>query len=142
MEILTATLCDFAAEYAGKLCIQGAFDTIFARQFPSMHPQCSIALRMLIRTEDLGEHRLEIDFVDPDGKPFIPPERAPGIPFRVDALPAQSYFLTRNLVFNFQGFPVPAPGQYEIRFKIDGVTEVILPIQFLEAADPAANRPN
>lgn len=132
MEILTATLCDSAADYGGKLCVMGAFDTIFARKFPTMHPQCAIALRLMMRPEDLGEHRLQLEFVDPDGQPFIEAERAPNVPFKVESLPENSYFLTRNLVFNFQGFPVPAPGQYEIRVRIDDVTETIIPLQFID----------
>ena len=27
MDILVSTLCDFAADYQGKLCIQGGFDS-------------------------------------------------------------------------------------------------------------------
>jgi hypothetical protein len=30
MNIQLATVCDFAADYNGKLCIQGAFDTLCA----------------------------------------------------------------------------------------------------------------
>lgn len=38
MDILVSTLCDFAADYQGKLCIQGGFDSLVARQFPVVHP--------------------------------------------------------------------------------------------------------
>ncbi|MGF1530856.1 MAG: hypothetical protein ACFCU4_05805 [Puniceicoccaceae bacterium] len=137
MEILTATLCDSAADYGGKLCLMGAFDTIFARKFPTMHPQCSIVLRLMMRPEDIGDHRLQLEFVNPDGHPFIEADRSPNVPFKVEALPENSYFLTKNLIFNFQGFPVPAPGQYEIRVCIDGVTETIIPLQFIDQRELA-----
>ena len=43
MDILVSTLCDFAADYQGKLCIQGGFDSLVARQFPVVHPVCAVA---------------------------------------------------------------------------------------------------
>lgn len=46
MDIQVAVLCDYAADYQGKLCVQGAFDTLFARQFPVVHPACALALRL------------------------------------------------------------------------------------------------
>ena len=52
MELISASLCDFASDYQGKLCVLGAFDTIGAKQYPAVHPQCSVALRLLLR-EDL-----------------------------------------------------------------------------------------
>lgn len=35
MDILVSTLCDFAADYQGKLCIQGGFDSLVAPPVPS-----------------------------------------------------------------------------------------------------------
>ncbi|KAA4222263.1 hypothetical protein F3D15_24370, partial [Bacteroides ovatus] len=48
MDILVSTLCDFAADYQGKLCIQGGFDSLVARQFPVVHPVCAVALRVCL----------------------------------------------------------------------------------------------
>ena len=55
MEVLTALIADSASDYQGKLCVLGSFDTICARQYPAVHPHCSIALRLLFRTGDEGE---------------------------------------------------------------------------------------
>ena len=35
MEIQIAALCDSAADYGGKLCVIGTFDTIVAQSFPT-----------------------------------------------------------------------------------------------------------
>ena len=56
MNIQVAVLCDYAADYQGKLCVQGAFDTLFARQFPVIHPACALALRLCFEGEDSGDH--------------------------------------------------------------------------------------
>ena len=62
MDIQVAVLCDYAADYQGKLCVQGAFDTLFARQFPVIHPACALALRLCLTPEDSGDHKLGIRF--------------------------------------------------------------------------------
>ena len=71
MNIQLAIVCDFAADYQGKLCIQGAFDTLCAQTFPVVHPQCSIAVRAVFQAEDAGMHEFVIRCVDPDGKVLI-----------------------------------------------------------------------
>jgi len=73
MEIQVATLCDSAVDYGGKLSLLGAFDTIVARELPAIHPQCSVALRILFRKEEEGSHTLAVNFVNEDGKSIIPP---------------------------------------------------------------------
>ena len=45
MDIQIASLCDFAADYNGKLVVSGTFDTLVARAVPGVHPQCALALR-------------------------------------------------------------------------------------------------
>lgn len=76
MDILVSTLCDFAADYQGKLCIQGGFDSLVARQFPVVHPVCAVALRICLTPEDEGTHELGLSIVDADGTP-LDKERMP-----------------------------------------------------------------
>jgi hypothetical protein len=72
MNIQIATVCDYAADYQGKLCIQGAFDTLCAQNFPVVHPQCSIAIRVIFQPDDTGAHEFVIRCVDPEGKECLP----------------------------------------------------------------------
>ena len=109
MELISASLCDFAADYQGKLCVLGAFDTIGAKQYPAVHPQCSIAL--------------------------IPASQSPNIDFDVPPLPSEAFFLSRNFVLHFQGLPLPQPGQYEIRILIDERAISTLPLQFVQVKE-------
>ena len=132
MEILTACLCDSAADYQGKLCILGAFDTIAAPEFPCTHPHSSIAIRLLLRDEDVGDHHLEIDVVDPDGRSVIPAAKRPNILFHIAPLAPEVFFVSQNFVINFQGLPGREPGQYELRILLDGEVSRAIPFQFVQ----------
>jgi len=46
MKLELFTLCDFAADYGGKLSVVGIFDTLGAKQVPAVHPQCAVAAKM------------------------------------------------------------------------------------------------
>ena len=76
MDIQVAALCDSAADYGGKLCVLGTFDTICAAKLPVIHPQCAIALRICVRAEDEGECHFRIAFIDMDGNNVMPPFEA------------------------------------------------------------------
>jgi hypothetical protein len=96
MNIQLATVCDFAADYNGKLCIQGAFDTLCAQAFPVVHPQCSIAVRAVFMPDDAGKHEFVIRCVDPEGKECLPPMPAGlEVTFPSSFIP----FVSRNIVY-------------------------------------------
>lgn len=135
MDIQVAVLCDYAADYQGKLCIQGAFDTLFARQFPVIHPACSLALRLCLTPEDAGNHKLGISIVDEDGTP-LDKERMPIVGDLTVALPEGAAFLTRNLIMNFQGLKFEKSGNYCIDVTLDGEVLASTPLR-LVLAQPA-----
>ncbi|MBQ9094910.1 MAG: hypothetical protein IJY53_01065 [Akkermansia sp.] len=119
MDIQVAVLCDYAADYQGKLCVQGAFDTLFARQFPVIHPACALALRLCMMPEDQGDHKLGISIVDEDGV-ALDPERMPIVGDLKVALPEGVSFFTRNLIMNFQGLKFEKSGNYSVDITLDG----------------------
>lgn len=127
MEIQVAVLCDAATDYAGKLCVLGAFDTIVAPQFPVMHPQCAMALRMLFRKEEEGAHRLKIDFINEDGAAVASPVEGG---FEVK-LPVQFFFATRNLVLNLQQLQFAKAGQYAVEVRVDDRPVASIPLLVL-----------
>ena len=51
----------------------GAFDTIYAQQLPAVHPQCAVALRVTFYPGDEGTHKLNLNFVNADGRAIMPP---------------------------------------------------------------------
>ena len=62
MRLLVAALADYANIAVGdKLNLGGVFDTIWVRQFPTLHPQMFLALRLQMEYEDGGkEHTLQV----------------------------------------------------------------------------------
>src|SRR5436190_6570359 len=108
MTIQMAVLCDAAADYNGKLNILGTFDTIFSNQFPAVHPQCAVALRVAFTKMEEGKHELKLNFVDEDGKSIMPP-----IPMPIDVVvPGDATFLSRNFVVNMQQMKFESAGLF------------------------------
>jgi hypothetical protein len=131
MEVQSAMLCDSAAAYEGKLCVLGAFDTFQAQQFPASHHHCSVAVRALTRDEDVGHHQLQARFIDPDGNSVLP-DGGPIIPLECPPVPEESYFRSQNYIFNFNGLPLPSPGQYRIDLALDGKVVAQIPLQVIQ----------
>ena len=136
MEVLTALIADSASDYQGKLCVLGSFDTICARQYPAVHPHCSIALRLLFRTGDEGKHTIQISFIDSDGKAILP-EGGPRIEFTMGEPPAQAFFWSQNFIFNIAGLRLPSPGQYSLDVLYDGKIVSRIPLQGVQIQQPA-----
>lgn len=127
MEVQIASLCDSAQDYGGKLCLMGAFDTILVRQFPALHPFCSVALRIIFRDTDEGKHTLRVNLIDDDGQSLLPKIETP-IDIR---LPESQFFATVNLVFNLQGMRFNKPGQYSLDIALDAKIIARIPLQVL-----------
>ena len=125
MDIQVAVLCDAATDSGGKLNLLGAFDTIHAQQLPAVHPQCSVALRIVFERIEEGSHRVKMNFVDEDGK-FIMPSIE--IPLDV-TLPPDTSFLARNFIVNIQQLKFDKTGHYAIDVAIDGRHETSIPLQ-------------
>jgi len=127
MEIEVFVLCDAATQWAGKLNILGAFDTIHARQFPAIHHQCAIALRIRFEKIEEGEHKVRITMVNADGVPVLP-----GLDGNVKVQPApQISSVCANMVLNLARVQFKEPGQYSVDLAIDGRHERSIPLRVL-----------
>lgn len=131
MDIQIATLCDFAADYQGKLVISGTFDTLAARALPVVHPLCSLAMRFCFTSEDEGRHTLSINLIDEDGQ-SLDPENMPIKPEFEVRLPAGIPFLTRNIIMNLQGLRFTKAGIYSIDLGVDEELLQRLPLRILQ----------
>ena len=110
MDIQVAVLCDAATDNSGKLNILGTFDTIYTSQLPAIHPQCSIALRLVFSKMEEGHKDLKLNFVDEDGKLVMP-----SIDIPVDiTVPDDTSFISRNFIINIQQLRFERPGLYGI----------------------------
>jgi len=125
MNVQIAALCDSAADYSGKLCVMGVFDTIAARQFPIVHAYCSLALRVVFSHEEEGAHKLRVTLIDEDGRALLP-ALEPEINI---SLPENMFFATSNFVFNLQGLKFEKAGQYSFDIAVDGKMIARVPMQ-------------
>jgi len=62
------TFCDFAQENGGKLTIVGTFDTIISRNFPCVHPQLSVVIRLRFDLWEFKNHTFRIETRDLEGE--------------------------------------------------------------------------
>ena len=134
MNIQTAVLCDAATDDNGKLNLLGAFDTIYARELPAIHPQCAVALRVTFLAGDEGKRQLKLNFVDADGRAIMPPIE---IPVEV-ALPDDMHFGTRNFIINIQQLKFETPGLFSMDVSLDGQLQANIPLLVKHVLPPPA----
>lgn len=126
MTVQLATLCDSASDYSGKLCILGAFDTLCAREFPVVHPHCSLVIRLMFEPMDTGHHAFLIRHIDPVGKDCLPPFPSPvDVNFPSNFVP----FVTRNIVLNLQGLRIERQGVYRWVLELAGNVLFTIPLR-------------
>ncbi|MDP3071498.1 MAG: hypothetical protein Q8N18_14500 [Opitutaceae bacterium] len=124
MKIEVLTLCDFAADYGGKLTIVGLFDSIFARQMPAVHPHCCLAVKLRFDKAEAGQHALRLTICDDDGKAVLAPME---LTVNV-AMPPDALSNTIQVVANIAGMKVDTFGEYSIDLAIDGKHEGSTPL--------------
>jgi len=73
MKIELFTFCDFAQENGGKLTIVGTFDTIISRNFPCIHPQLSVVIRIRFDLWEFANHAFRIETRGLDGETSMEP---------------------------------------------------------------------
>lgn len=135
MQLLLASLCDSASDYQGKLCLLGAFDTLCAREFPVVHPQCALALRLTYEPSEAGRHSMRIRCLDPGGNECLPPfEPVIEVGFPSTFLP----FVTRNLVLNLQRVKFDRAGLYRFTVEHDGAIIATIPLRVTQFDDMRA----
>ena len=132
MNVQIAVLCDAATDENGKLNLLGAFDTIYAREMPAVHPQCSVALRVTFFNSDEGKHTLNLNFVDADGHSIMPPIN---LPVEV-ALADDVHFGTRNFVINIQQLKFKEPGLYSMDLRLDDQPQASIPLLVKHLSPP------
>jgi Family of unknown function (DUF6941) len=125
VNVQVAILCDAATDDNGKLNLLGAFDTIYAQQLPTIHPQCAVALRVTFVAGDEGQRKLALNFINADGRPIMPPMEIP-VPV---VLPEDVHFVTRNLIVSIQQLKFVEAGLYSVDVLLDGQPLASIPLQ-------------
>lgn len=126
MTLQSATVSDFASDYNGKLCVLGCFDTLCASTFPVVHPQCSIAVRLVFQPEDAGHHEFIVRCIDPSGANLMDPMPAPvEVSFNSTFIP----FVSRNIIFTLQRVKFDRQGLYRWLVDYQGKTIATIPLR-------------
>jgi hypothetical protein len=124
MKIELFTVCDFAADYAGKLSVIGVFDTLFSKETPVTHPYWCVAVKFRFEKIEEGQKRLRLSISDADGRAIVP---AIDMPI-VANVPRDLSSATVNLVLNIGGVKFDRFGEYSIDLAVDGRHEASTPL--------------
>jgi hypothetical protein len=124
MKVLVAAVCEHAWVENGCLSICKTFDSINADKFPYVLPRISVALRLLIRRSEVGEHRLNISLADSDGKKLMNSDLNISFQLPQASVPEASF----SFALNGQNISFPKPGDYVVDILIDARVEASIPI--------------
>jgi hypothetical protein len=128
MHVDIFTLCDFAQESGGKLTVVGAFDTVFARQFPAMHPFMCLAMRLRFYIHEEGNHPIKIEFAGPDGAEVVHP-----IEGELSVFDFSGSSRVVHSVSNFGSTPIEREGTIGITLSVDGKEALTSPLYVRKA---------
>ena len=113
------TFCDFAQESGGKLTVVGTFDTIISHNFPCIHPQLSVVIRIRFDIWEFSSHSFRIEARDLDGEIHIEP-----VTGTIDVKGAGNATAVSHLVFTITN----------LHFQLNGVVNFVLFIDDREIA--------
>lgn len=124
MKVELFALCDFAADYGGKLTVVGVFDSIYARQMPAVHAHCCLAVKLRFEKIEEGAKKLRLSIADDDGKPVLPP-----IELSINVgMPSEARTNAIQVVANIGGMKIDSFGEYSIDLALDGRHEGSIPL--------------
>ncbi len=134
MEARILLSADFAnIDSSGKLNIIGAFNRIYAHEFPAIHPLMHLVIRLTAELGELDRQRtLTILIWDEDGKQV---GELPSIPFSVKS-PKGGKRGDHNAILQLQGMTFEKPGTYEFKVLVDGDLKGIIPIELILLPKP------
>lgn len=136
MEVDFAFLADSAEAVEGKLYVMGgAFDTIWAKTLPTIHPRLSFVMRLVFSPAETGRvHQMEVSIMDGDGKrlqtvggPLELKDRNPHLPAGV-----RPSLLT---VLNFVNLKFEKFGSYSFEIVFNNTSGKSVPLRIAQRVD-------
>jgi hypothetical protein len=124
MKVLIAAVADHAWVENGCLSVCRTFDGINADKFPYVLPRISVALRLLIRRSEIGEHKLNISLADSDGKKLMNSDMNINFQPPQGSVPESSF----SFALSGQNVVFPQAGDYVVDILIDSRVEASIPI--------------
>jgi hypothetical protein len=123
MKIELFTLCDFAQEQNGKLTVVGTFDTIIGRDFPCVHPQLFIVIRIRFDLWEFGTHSFKIETRDLDDEKTLEP-----VTGRIAAKGAGNATTVSHLVYSITNLKFTSSGLVNFILYIDDKEITSIPL--------------
>jgi len=124
-------ICDQVIQdsQSSKKTLVGIFDKIFSKQFPALHPRFAVFTRF--RCEPGKRVSTGYRITGPSGL-----NAEIGRPNDLD-VGASGYV---EIVSVFEGFPIPAPGEYSFTLLVNGkeIASALVTVLFHEEGTPAA----
>lgn len=115
MKVDIFTLCDSAQEYSGKLIIVGTFNSIYAKDFPTFHPEFALVARVVFGEDEKGIHYIDFS-IKKDGEDvyIMPPGQ-----MTADTTNTKGKDAIINVVLKGNNIPIPSDGTYVVTLKVD-----------------------
>jgi len=123
MKIELFTFCDFAQENSGKLTIVGTFDTIISRNFPCIHPQLSVVIRLRFDLWEFANHQFRIETRDLNNDIVINP-----IQGNLEVKGAGNATAVSHLVFTISNLHFKSSGMINFILYIDDKEIASIPL--------------
>lgn len=127
------TFCDFAQENHGKLTIIGTFDTIIARDYPCVHPNLAVVIRLRFDVWEFRKHQFRIETRDLDGDMVISP-----IQGNVEVEGAGNATAVSHLVFSISNLQFRNSGIINFVLYIDDKELTSIPLYLSSRQDKSA----
>lgn len=115
MKVDIFTLCDSAQEYGGKLIIVGTFNSIYAKEFPTLHPEFALVARVVFGEDEKGVHNIDFSIKKNGEEVYIMP---PG-QMTADTTNTKGKDAIINVVVKGNNIPIQSEGTYIVTLKVD-----------------------
>lgn len=129
------TLCDFAKEYKGQLCINGTFTNIYTTVLPTAPLNFALVCQFLL---DPGEKEILDVCINishtASGTKMTPEE---GFSFQLDGSAGEKNFIGQkpcNLILNLNKVSFPEVGEYIFKISVEG-KEYLLKLYVVDVRD-------
>ena len=115
MKVDIFTLCDSAQEYGGKLIIIGTFNSIYAKEFPTLHPEFALVARVVFSEDEKGVHNIDFSIKKNGEEVYIMPLGQ----MTADTTSTKGKDAIINVVVKGNNIPIPSAGTYVVTLKVD-----------------------
>lgn len=115
MKVDIFTLCDNAQEYDGKLIIIGTFNSIYAKEFPTLHPEFALVARVVFGEDEKGFHNIDFSIKKNSEDVYIMPLGQ----MTADTTHTKGKEAVINVVVKGNNILIPSAGTYVVTLKVD-----------------------